>query len=59
MDGSGGNPTEDLARELWEAYATRQQTVINFPVLHWGELEPFDRQTWMMLARVAVAHRVA
>jgi len=57
MDGGGGNPTEELARELWEAYATRNQEVINFPTLHWHQLEPFDRQTWMMLARVATSHR--
>jgi hypothetical protein len=57
MDGSGGNPVEDLARELWEAFATRSQSVINFPTLHWDELTDFDRQTWMMLARVAITHR--
>ena len=57
-DGSGSNPTEHLARELWEAYAARSQSVINFPTLHWDELEPFDRDTWMMLARVAISYRV-
>ena len=58
MDGSGGNPTEDLARELWEAFAARSQSVINAPAVHWIELNAFDRQTWMMLARVAISHRV-
>ncbi len=49
------NPTEALARELWEAYATRHQTVISFPTLHWDELDAFSRDTWLMLARVAIA----
>jgi len=58
MDGSATNPTEGLARELWEAYATRHQAVINFPTLHWDDLNDFERETWMMLARMAVAYRV-
>jgi hypothetical protein len=49
------NPTEALARELWEAYATRNQAVIKFPTLHWDQLDAFSRDTWLMLARVATA----
>lgn len=51
------NPTDVLARELWEAYATRNQTVINFPTLHWDECDDFTRDTWRMLARVAMNFR--
>ena len=58
MDGSGGNPIEDLAREMWEAFATRSQEASGLKPLQWRELDAFDRQTWMMLARVAMTHRV-
>jgi hypothetical protein len=50
-----GNPVESLARELWEAYATRNQQVINFPTLHWDECDAFTEETWRMLGRVALA----
>ena len=49
---------EPLARELWEAYATRNQTVIGFPTLHWDEVDEFTRGTWLMLARVAMGFGV-
>jgi hypothetical protein len=48
---------EALARELWESYATRNQSLIGFPTLHWDEIDTFTRDTWLMLARVAIAHR--
>lgn len=46
---------ETLAREIWEAYATRNQTVIAFPTLHWDEVDEFTRGTWLLLARTALA----
>lgn len=50
-------PEAALARELWEAYATRHQSVIPFPTLHWDELDAFARETWLLLARTALAFR--
>ena len=56
MDGAGSNPTEDLARELWQAFAARARKDAP-PPSSWEAMDAYDRQTWMMLARVAVAHR--
>ena len=39
------SPDELLADELWEAYAARNQTVINFPTLNWEEIDDFTRGT--------------
>lgn len=46
-----------LARELWEAYATYNQQVINFPTLHWDQLDPFTQDHWRHIARTALAFR--
>ena len=53
------SPTEQLARELWEAHATLNQQVIAFPTLHWDECDEPTRQHWRSLARVALAFRPA
>lgn len=48
---------DQLARELWEAHATHNQQVINFPTLHWDELDPFTQDHWRHIARTALAFR--
>ncbi|MEO6339576.1 MAG: hypothetical protein ABIO39_06030 [Caulobacteraceae bacterium] len=49
------SPTEDLARELWYAYVVRHQQVLSLPMLEWEDLSDFDRQTWIMLARLSMS----
>ena len=53
------SPTEQLARELWEAHATLNQQLIAFPTLHWDECDESTRGHWRSLARVALAFRTA
>ena len=48
------NPVEDLARRMCEAYASRHQPVSKFPALHWDELDDYTRETWRMVAKVAI-----
>lgn len=54
-----GETVESLARELWEAHATHHQQVIDFPTLHWDELDAFSQDHWCHLARTALAFRPA
>lgn len=49
------SPTEQLARELWEALATLSQQLIALPMLHWDDCDEPTRQHWRSLARVALA----
>ena len=50
------SPTEQLARELWEAHATlNQQLITGFPTLHWDQCDDPTRQHWRSLARVALS----
>ena len=53
------SPTEQLARELWEAHATLNQQTISFPALHCDECDEPTRRHWRSLARVALAFRSA
>lgn len=48
---------DELARELWEAHATHNQQVINFPLEHWDQLDPFSQDHWRHIARTALAFR--
>jgi len=54
---TGPEVLDALARELWEAYATYNQQVINFPTLHWDQLDPFTQDHWRHIARTALAFR--
>ena len=51
------SPTEQLARELWEAHATLNQQLISFPMQHWDQCDGATQQHWRSLARVALAFR--
>ena len=50
-------PTEQLARELWEAHATHNQEAVGFPIEHWEVVDGHTREHWMLLARVAMSFR--
>jgi hypothetical protein len=56
---SSTNPIDQLAKELWDAHAMHHQTVIAMPELPWDGLDPFTRDHWRYLARVAIAFRPA
>lgn len=51
--------TEQLAQELYEADATRNQEIVGFPIEHWDEADQATKDRWMHLARVALAARLA
>lgn len=51
------NPTEALARELWDAYAVSMQSTVAIKASEWDELPPEVRAAWMHVARVAIAFR--
>ena len=49
------SPAEDLARELWGAYVVRHTHMPGLQLLTWEELSDFDKQTWVMLARLSMS----
>jgi hypothetical protein len=53
------NPTEALARELWDAYATSMQHSLSIQASAWDELDDAVRTAWMHVAMVAIAFRPA